>query len=285
MRSGERHDTVRIFRERLLEVIRRTGLSQTAFAEAVGIDRSTLSQLLSPTNERLPRIDSIIGVAHYAQVSLDWLFGLTQQDSLGADVVPETFQVERNAPSPLDERLLRWHAEAAGYKIRHVPTSFPDVLKTEAVINVEYSDYFARSPKQRIETTQARLAYLRQPETDMEVCTSLQAIEGFARGENGWSELSPKDRREQIDHIIDLCNELYPSFRWFLFDVRQVFSVPITIFGPQRAVIYIGQMYFVFHSTDHIRTLAQHFDSLIRAAVVQPTDIPRYLERLRSHIR
>ncbi len=72
----------------------------------------------------------------------------------------------------------------------------------------------------------------------------------------------------------------YPTFRWFLYDGRQRFSAPLTIFGPRRAVIYVGQMYFVFNTTEHIRVLTRHFDELIRAAVVQPTDIAEHLRRL-----
>ncbi len=56
--------------------------------------------------------------------------------------------------------------------------------------------------------------------------------------------------------------------------------MPLTIFGPLRAVIYVGEMYFVFNSTEHIRVLIEHFDGLIRAAVVQPPDIAQVLRRL-----
>ncbi|NNG02912.1 MAG: transcriptional regulator, partial [Inquilinus sp.] len=61
-------------------------------------------------------------------------------------------------------------------------------------------------------------------------------------------------------------------------------SVPVTIFGPLRAAIYVGQAYIVFNSTEHIRVLTHHFDSLIRGAVVQPTDVPAYLRNLKREI-
>ena len=84
--------------------------------------------------------------------------------------------------------------------------------------------------------------------------------------------------------MIALVDELYPTFRWFLFDGLQRYTIPVTIFGPQRAAIYLGQMYIVFTSTEHIRTLTQHFDDLIRSAVIQPTDVPTYLRTLRDEI-
>ena len=57
-----------------------------------------------------------------------------------------------------------------------------------------------------------------------------------------------------------------------------------TIFGPTRAAAYIGNMYFVFNSTEHIRALTQHFDDLIRGAVVQPPDVSKLLKGLLAEI-
>ena len=281
----DRREIVPRFRERLLQVMARSELTQSAFARAAGIDRSTLSQLLANNTDRLPRVESVVAIARIGGVSLDWLCGLTQREQPGADVLTESLRIERDAPSPLDERLLRWHAEAAGYRIRYVPTNFPDVLKTDAVITLEYDRFLTLSPRRRIETTQARLDYLRQPDTEMESCTSLQAIEALARGEDVWRGLPARQRRAQVEHIMALCEELYPRFRLFLYDRRQVFSVPVTIFGPLRAAVYLGQTYFVFQSIEHIRALTQHFDSLVRASVLQPTDIQRYLARLLEEIR
>jgi len=58
--------------------------------------------------------------------------------------------------------------------------------------------------------------------------------------------------------------------------------VPFTVFGPFRAAIYIGQMYFVFNTTEHIRVLGRHFGSLVRTAVVQATNSAAYLATLRA---
>jgi hypothetical protein len=87
-------------------------------------------------------------------------------------------------------------------------------------------------------------------------------------------------RRAQLTHLIALCEELYPRFRWFLYDGRELYSAPITIYGPIRAAIYIGQAFLVLQSRDHIRALIGHFDQLVRAAKVGPTDMPGYLRRL-----
>jgi hypothetical protein len=49
-----------------------------------------------------------------------------------------------------------------------------------------------------------------------------------------------------------------------------------------RAAIYVGDMYFVFTSTEHIRELTRHFDNLIRAARFQPNETAAVLRELIS---
>src|SRR3546814_1973188 len=80
--------------------------------------------------------------------------------------------------------------------------------------------------------------------------------------------------------MIGLVDELYPTLLWFLYDGRAHYSAPVTISGPTRAAVYIGNMYFVFNSTEHIRALTQHFDNLIRGAIVQPPEVPQLLRLL-----
>jgi transcriptional regulator with XRE-family HTH domain len=281
----DRREILPRFQQRLRQVLARSELSQTDFARAAGIDRSTLSQLLAPGVDRLPRVESIVAIAQIGSVSVDWLLGLSQGDRPDEGVVAESLQIERDAPSPLDERLLRWLNEASGYRIRHIPTTFPDLLKTDAVIEHEYDHYVGLGPRRRIEITQSRLEYLRQPETEIECCTGMQALEALARGEDIWRTLKLSVRRAQLEQVVALCDELYPRFRLFLYDRKMLFSVPLTVFGPLRAAIYLGQTYFVFQSTEHIRALTRHFDQIVRGASVQPTEIGAYLGGLLSRSR
>ena len=280
----DRRDTVRIFRQRLADVIARTGGSRAAFAQRIGIDRSTLAQVLSPANDRLPRVETLAAIAADQQVSIDWLLGLSQDGPLAPAIIQQPLTVEPGGHSPADERLTRWHAEAAGYKVRYVPATLPDLLKTEELIRYEYRDHVGPIPESRIEAANARLANQRRPETDMEVCSSVQSVESFARGEGIWRDLAAPARRQQIEWMIELLDELYPTFRWFLYDGVRRFSVPLTVFGPKRAAIYVGHMYLVFNSTEHIRVLTEHFDNLIRAATVQPPKVSALLRRLLAEL-
>ncbi len=273
-------ETVEIFRERLMEVIRRSGQTRSAFAERLGLDRSTLSQLMSGENVRLPRADTIVAIAASEQVSVDWLLGLSQEGQLGTEMVSQAAEIAPGAGTPADACLQRWHAEAAGYKIRYVPSNLPDLMKLEEVIRFEFGTQGAAIPEARRDMAEKRLAYSRRPETDMEACSSLQSVVAFARGESIWHDLPAEIRREQIEWMIQLSDELYPTFRWFLFDGLRSYSVPMTIFGPQRVALYTGPTYLVFNSTEHIRELTRQFDNLIRAAVIQPPDIGGFLTEL-----
>jgi transcriptional regulator with XRE-family HTH domain len=273
------------FRNRLSEVIAHSGLSRQDFAAAAQIDRSTLSQLLSPTNRRLPRLETITAIAQSRQASIDWLLGLSQQGPLSAEVLRQELTLTPKDLAPDDEQLVAWFTEAAGYRVRLVPSTLPDLVKTQDVIRHEVGDFTTVHSEQRIETVATRLAWTRQADTEMECCSSRQSLELFARGEGIWRDLALPARLAQLDQMIELTEELYPAFRWFLFDGLQRYAAPITIFGPKRVSLYLGQMYLVLTSTEHIRVLSAQFDDLIRGAVVQPNEIPKHLRELHAMAR
>lgn len=281
----DRRNLLVTFRERMEQVIRNSGLTRSQFASIADIDRSTLSQLLSPTNRRLPRIETVAEVAATQQVSVDWLLGLSHQGPMQAEMVQEETSFEHDARSPNDERLLAWFDQSQGYKIRYVPSTLPDLLKTEDVIRYELTSYVASRPQQKIETAAARLAWTRGPGSDLECCSSMQAIDSFARGDGIWRELPKAERIAQLEHMVELTSELYPTLRWFLFDGLQRYAAPVTIFGPQRAALYLGQMYLVLTSTGHVQTLTRHFDDLIRGAVIQPNEMSDHLAGLLAEAR
>ena len=280
----DRRDTAQRFRERLHEAMTSARVNRSALAARIGIDRSTLSQLLSAETDRLPRADTAAAIASVLHVSLDWLLGLSQQAKLGADILEESVEVKESARAPVDESLAAWYAEAVGYKIRHVPATLPDLMKTEEVLDYEYRDFAARSTDRAIAVSHGRLAYVRLPETDIEIGQSRQSLEAFARAEGIWRDLALSARREQLDHMIALIDELYPTLRMFFFDGRTHFSVPYTVFGPQRAVVYVGQMFFAFNTIEHIRVLTRHFDALVRASTVPAHVAGDFLRELRRDL-
>ncbi|MGB3900799.1 MAG: helix-turn-helix transcriptional regulator [Mesorhizobium sp.] len=260
----DKRDLSTLFRERLKTLLARSDLNQSAFAAAVGIDRSALSQLLSGSSTRLPRAETLLNIAAEFKVSLDWLLGLSHDEGVTGEI-RESLEIEE-ALGSFDRTLLaRWHAEAAGTKIRYVPAGLPDLLRTESVVDYE-AGIANRSREAQIGETQYRIDYTRRPETDMEVCMPRHTLEIFARGLGVWSGLPESERREQLRHMAALLDDLYPTFRLFLYDGRMRYSIPYTIFGPYRAAIYAGDMYIVLNATQPIQRLTRHFDTLIRAA-------------------
>ena len=271
---------VELFRERISEVIASSGLNHSRFAASIGVDRSTLSQLMSTSNLRLPRADTIAAIAEQYQVSIDWLLGLTNVGMLGADLLKGPLEFENFSESSANQRLLEWHREADNYRVRYVPATLPDLLKTKEVSAYEFRRYGVGRTDQSIRDTHVMLVQQRRSESEMEACQSIQDIEGFARGEGIWSEIGKQQRIAQLEHMIELIDELYPRFRWFLFDGREIYTAAFTLFGPLRAVVFIGQSYLVFNSAEHIRVFSRRFDELIRCATIQPTDVSNYLRSL-----
>jgi len=273
-----------VFRQRLSEALALSQESQGGLARRIGIDRSTLAQLLSPENERLPRADTVAALAEGLKVRADWLLGLIQDQGENADILERSIEIERLERFPFDDAIARWHDESAGYKVRYVPTNVPDMLKSDSVIRYEYSSYVAMTTDRALDLSHHRLTYAELPETDMEVCSSYQSVRDLAFAHGVWRELERTARIEQLHRMADLHEQLYPTFRWFLFDGLTHFSAPVTVFGPKLAAIYLGQMYFTFSTTEHIRTLSKHFDSLVRAAIVPPTQMPDYLRTLAREV-
>ena len=65
----DRRDTAHRFRERLREAMEKGQVNRSNLAAQIGIDRSTLSQLLSAEADRLPRADTAAAIASVLQVS------------------------------------------------------------------------------------------------------------------------------------------------------------------------------------------------------------------------
>ena len=266
-----------IFHGRLVSLFERSRQSQSGFAEAIGIDRSALSLLLSGKTTRLPRVETLLLIAEQSAVTLDWLLGVSEDEGVtGAMVLSGTIETSEEDGASL---LMRWYAEAAGTKIRYVPARIPDLLRTNEVIAYEASASHQNAMAQ-VEDAVFRVEYNRAAGTDMESCMPFQTLEQFAGGSGIWSGLSKAVRADQLAHMADLIEELYPSFRLFLFDGRERFSIPYTIFGSARVAVFAGQMYIVLSSAETIRTMQTQFEGLIRHTRVHAHEAAEYVRSL-----
>ncbi len=217
-------------------------------------------------------------------VSADWLLGLSGRPEPVADLLATTLTMSEAPRALFDETIFSWHREAAGYKIRHVPATLPDMLKTRAVVEWEYRDPLGRTARQTIGAFEDQLALLRGARSDYEIALPHHELTAFAEGSGYYAGLPVVARLQQLDHLVAICDQLYPSLRLYLFDAHRVFSAPITVFGPSLAVIYLGRHYIAFRDQARVDAISQHFDWLVREAQIGARDVPAHLRALRSRI-
>ncbi|WP_434614225.1 helix-turn-helix domain-containing protein [Tabrizicola sp. M-4] len=279
----DKRDRSALFRARLAEAMADKGMSRAALARAAGVDRSTLSQLLA-TGTRLPNAQLAADCAQALGISADWLLGLTGRPEPIADLLATSLTVTEAPRALIDETIFGWHREAAGYKIRHVPATLPDMLKTRAMVEWEYRPQLGRTAEQALGAFADRLHWMRQARSDYEIALPLHELAGFAEGTGYYEGLPAAIRAEQMDRFILLTEQLYPSLRLYLFDARRVFSAPVTIFGPLLAVVYLGRHYLAFRDSARVESISQHFDWLVKEAAFSARDVPAHLRALRDRI-
>ena len=277
----DKRDRSGLFRLRLAQAM--GVMSQSALARAVGVDRSTVSALLAP-GTRLPNAQLAADCAQALAVSTDWLLGLADQPAPLAQAMAAAVSMVDAPRALFDETIFGWHRAAAGYKVRHVPASLPDMLKTRAVVEWEYRDLLGPGVEQAVAAFEGQLDWLRGARSDYEIALPLHELASFAAGTGYYAGLPVAARLGQIDHLIRLAEALYPSLRLYLFDAHQVYSAPVTVFGPHLAVVYLGRQFIVFRDGARVAEITRHFDGLVRAAPIDAREVPGHLRSLRSGI-
>ncbi|MEM7318832.1 MAG: helix-turn-helix transcriptional regulator [Pseudomonadota bacterium] len=272
------------FRRRLKRAMVDAGATQSGLARKIGVDRSTISQLLTDDGARLPNAHVVGTCAWALGVSADWLLGLSDRPESAAELLAGSFSVTEAPRALVDERIFDWHIEASGYKIRHVPAALPDMLKTRSLLDWEYTPHLGRTATQAIGASEDRLAFMREAQSDYEIAIPLYEIDSFAEASGYYQRLPREIRLEQIDRFLELCQQLYPRLRIYLFDARRLYSAPITIFGPLQCVLYVGGHYMAFRDRDRIETFTSHFDRLVREADITARHLPTHLRRLRDRV-
>lgn len=280
----DKRDRAGLFRTRLALALKSAGSNQSALARDIGVDRSTVSQLLSGTGARLPNAQVVAECARALGVSADWLLGLSDRPESAARMVAEAFQLTEAPRALVDQQIFDWHLEAEGYKIRHVPAALPDMFKTRDVIDWEYAAHLGRTAKQAINASQERLDWMRNSASDYEIAIPLYELDSFARGTGYYTDVPRPLRVAQLERLQRLAAALYPRLRLCLFDARRLYSAPITIFGPLQAVIYVGSNYLAFRDTERVRAFTTHFDHLVREAAVPARDLPAFVSGLLDDI-
>ncbi len=277
MTQLDKRDRADLFRRRLASAMQSKGTSRAELARRIGVDRSTVSQLLSAEGARLPNAQVVAECAAALGVTADWLLGLSDRPEQAADLLAASITMTPAQRALVDEQIFDWHREADGYKIRHVPARLPDLLKTREMLEWEYAPHLGQAADLAIAASEVRLDWMRSSASDYEIAIPLFEMDSLIRGTGYYEGLPDAIREGQIARFAALHDQLYPSLRVFLFDARRLLSAPLTIFGPLMAVIYVGQHYLAFRDTERVRALSLHFDRLVREARVPARDLPAHL--------
>ena len=270
------------FRERLRQALQLGGISQAALARNIGVDRSTISQLLGDSGARLPNAQVVGECAAALNVSADWLLSLSDRPENATDIVANSLSLTRAPRALVDEQIYQWHRDAAGYKIRHVPATLPDMFKTDAMLEWEYAPHLGRTIQQAIGASKDRLNWMRQSTSDYEIAIPIHEMVSFATSQGYYRDLPPEVRAEQIRWLVDLCDQFYPRVRIYLFDSRRLYSAPVTVFGPLLAVLYVGRHYLAFRESERVHSFTEHFDALIREASFATHELEQLLK---THVK
>jgi len=272
----DRRALAALFRERLGALVAASPGGLARYARDSGGDRAARSPLLDPAADRLPRAETLRALAAARGVSTDWLLGLSHAERGGQGIAPSA-EIESafhaDGGSPLD----RWRREAAGGKLRYVPSTLPDMLRLPELMTWEESGPQGGA---RLDFAEALLDDARLGDVDVEIAMPRQTLEALAAGAGLWSGMDAGLRRRQLAFMAEQCAAHYPRLRLHLHDGRRTYSAPFTVFGLARAAIYLGRSYLVLTAVEQVRALARHFDLLVRDAETAADLAPAALRAL-----
>lgn len=272
-----KRDRVNLFRIRLADATTRAGFSKSALARAAGVDRSTIGQLFKPDMPRLPNAQLAADIAAELGVSLDWLMGLSNRPERPAAILATAISLASAERASTGDQVLDWHRESAGSKIRHVPATLPEMLKTEAMIAWEYSTLAPDVIDQVKTQAKAQLEWLMSGEADYEIAIPLHEVMSLAEGRGYYQGLETDVRSTQLNVLSEQATSLYPRLRLYLFDAHALYSAPLTVFSNDLAILYIGQCYMAIRERKRVMALKEHFDWLIRQCAVDAKDVGAFL--------
>jgi transcriptional regulator with XRE-family HTH domain len=275
----DKRDVAAAFRERLQTLLGDERGGVAAFLRETGIDRSALSQFLDPRVDRMPRAETLRRIAEARGVTTDWLLSLSNAPEGRQEVTPSV-QIESAESAAGGSPIEEWRREAAGMKLRYVPSSLPDMLGlADDGPEDEALDEARTGRPERV------LGGFRLGDMDVEIAMPVQTLEDLAGGTGLWTGTCPRLRRRQLAHMAATCAEAFPTLRLHLFDGRAAFAAPFTVFGRIRAALYLGEAYLVVTSTDQVNALSRLFDNLVRRAIVGPDRVHETLRELAERAR
>ena len=230
----------------------------------------------------MPRAETLRRIAEARGVTADWLLSLSNAPEGRQEVAPSVQIESAEAPgggSPIDQ----WRREAAGMKLRYVPSNLPDMLGL--VEDAPAPDAATAFPAALAGQPENVLGGFRLGEMDVEIAMPVQTLHDLSQGAGLWRGTDPGPRQRQLAHMAATCAEVFPTLRLHLYDGRRSFAAPFTVFGRIRAALYLGEAYLVVTSTEQVAALSRLFDNLVRRALVGPERVHDMLYELADTAR
>lgn len=274
----DKRELAQVFSERLRALIGTEKKSVARFLTDTSIDRSALSQFLDPESVRLPRAETLRSIADASGVSIDWLLGMENSPE-GRQQITSSIEIESEVQMDGTTSLSHWHAEAAGLKLRYVPSALPDMMNLSTG-----SDQRSIFSKVNRGSADKFLGSIKLEDLDLEIAMPIQTLEELSSQSGIWRGASANLCKQQLIHMAQICETSYPTLRLHLYDASRNFSVPYMIFGKKRVALYIGDAYLVTTMPNQIKSFVKKFDTLVRETVVTPDKVHTTLLKLASRI-
>lgn len=102
----DKRDRATLFRARLRQAMGDAGASQSGLARRIGVDRSTISQLLLGDGARLPNAHLVGATASALGVSSDWLLGLSDRPERAADLLSNSLTLTETGRAPVNNQIF-----------------------------------------------------------------------------------------------------------------------------------------------------------------------------------
>jgi transcriptional regulator with XRE-family HTH domain len=87
LEKSDKRSVAATFRDRLAMALAISGLSRAGLARAIGVDRSSVTQMLAPGDTRMPGGHVVAACAQALDVSADWLLGADRPAGTGGRAV------------------------------------------------------------------------------------------------------------------------------------------------------------------------------------------------------
>lgn len=121
--------------ERLLKVIKNSGLSQKDFAKSIGVSNSNISNWINPDYKSKPSFDALIRISEKHYINMNWL--LSEEGEMYIQDLPDNKieVVSNSTKSEIEQELLACQKELI--QLRQQNTSLKEENKE---LNIEIKD-------------------------------------------------------------------------------------------------------------------------------------------------